>query len=236
MTDPRACVCGCGVELTGRQRKWASQDCYYTVAKERANKKYREEKFCVNDNKKLVGRQMRYCSLACKSEYQTAQYEALIASGQKRCVKCKQEVMLSDFYPHPNTVDRLRPECKLCTMDGNEERFARTGTRRAYHLKSLYNMSVEQYDTILDSQGGVCAICLRPPRGKKLSVDHDHITGIVRGLLCTSCNLRVVGKHRKGDVLRRAADYLDAPPAVNVIGEVVAPNRKKKRPARRRRR
>lgn len=202
--------------------------------KEKQNAKYKIEKFCINDNKRLTGRQAKFCSLACKYEYQTAQYDALIASGKKKCSKCEQEVELSGFYSHPHTVDRLRPDCKLCVMDGNEERLKKTDTRRSYHLKSLYGISVEQYEAMESFQNGTCAVCLRPPRGKKLSVDHDHVTGIIRGLLCNSCNLRIIGKHRKGELLRRAADYLDSPPGVSTIGEVVAPNRKKKRPARRR--
>jgi hypothetical protein len=40
-------------------------------------------------------------------------------------------------------------------------------------------------------------------------VDHDHFSGEIRGLLCTYCNYRVVGKHRDGELLRRIADYVE---------------------------
>lgn len=49
-------------------------------------------------------------------------------------------------------------------------------------------------EMLLDKQKGRCAICQRPETGfkKKLHVDHNHQTGKVRGLLCATCNWRVV--------------------------------------------
>ena len=50
------------------------------------------------------------------------------------------------------------------------------------------------YDHILAQQGGGCAICGRPPKpgGRRLNIDHAHVTGTVRGLLCAACN-RMLG-------------------------------------------
>jgi hypothetical protein len=58
---------------------------------------------------------------------------------------------------------------------------------RAEALKSHYGMTLEQYDALLEEQGGVCAICGERPE-KHLCVDHCHQTGTVRGLLCRRCN------------------------------------------------
>jgi hypothetical protein len=64
--------------------------------------------------------------------------------------------------------------------------------RSLYHfrdrLKRCYGISVEQYEEMLDRQGGVCGLCGEPPRGLRLAVDHDHETGRVRGLLHNECN------------------------------------------------
>jgi hypothetical protein len=63
-----------------------------------------------------------------------------------------------------------------------------------YHIKKVYGMTQEEYRLLLAKQGGVCAICGRPERGilrgkiRMLGVDHNHITGKIRGLLCTNCN------------------------------------------------
>lgn len=74
----------------------------------------------------------------------------------------------------------------------NSERTCET-IRRA-RLKRLFGITWEQYDQMLSSQGGVCALCGDPPKGKRLAVDHDHKTGKVRGLLCSFCNHRIIGK------------------------------------------
>jgi hypothetical protein len=55
---------------------------------------------------------------------------------------------------------------------------------------------------------GPCWICGVVPPGRRLAIDHDHVTGAVRGLLCSSCNRRL-GATRNSEWLRRAAEYLD---------------------------
>lgn len=230
-------VCECGKPLTARQRKWCSANCREAAAQKVKNEKYanRAKLSCVNCGGQLSGRQTKYCGLACSSDHATKLYNELIARGKKVCRVCDQDVPLSDFYPHAGTKDRLHSECKACTMTGNAERKTYTMKRRSYHLMSRYGITLEQYEEILKAQNGVCAVCFRPPRGKLLSVDHDHVTGFVRGLLCNGCNLRVIGKHRDGKLFHSAAKYLDSPPAIAAIGKVVAPkkNPKKKRAPRR---
>lgn len=84
---------------------------------------------------------------------------------------------------------------------------------------STYGLEKGEYDKLFQAQGGVCAIC-RQPRKQRLSVDHDHKTGMVRGLLCRMCNGRLLTAAKdKPEVLRAAADYLDNPIARDVIGE-----------------
>lgn len=80
---------------------------------------------------------------------------------------------------------------------------------RSYYLKSTYGITIEQYNEMLVRQGGVCAICSRPPKSRRLAVDHCHITNIIRGLLCYVCNVKIVGliEKRKIDA-QRIADYL----------------------------
>lgn len=52
-------------------------------------------------------------------------------------------------------------------------------------------LSVADYESLLEAQGGVCAICYHPPKVRRLNADHLHATGEVRGLLCHSCNRRL---------------------------------------------
>lgn len=91
---------------------------------------------------------------------------------------------------------------------GNREHLTRIGRR------VRYGVTPEDYDRMFAEQGGVCAICGQPEtatrRGivRSLCVDHDHTTGVVRGLLCSRCNL-VLGLVRDSvAVLTLAAQYI----------------------------
>ena len=65
-----------------------------------------------------------------------------------------------------------------------------------------------QYPSLYLKQEGKCRICEREPGSRKLSIDHSHSTGQVRGLLCTNCNL-ALGNLKDSPLLAvRAAQYL----------------------------
>ncbi len=84
--------------------------------------------------------------------------------------------------------------------------------RRSY-LKRNYGISVEQYDALLAAQGGVCALCEKPPRSDiALHVDHDHATGRIRGLLCFRCNNALGDLGDDPDRMVAAAVYLGPRP------------------------
>jgi hypothetical protein len=81
---------------------------------------------------------------------------------------------------------------------------------RAGHLKRKFGLTLEQYDQLLASQGGGCAICGAPPEpNTSLHIDHDHDTGAVRGLLCVRCNNALGQLREDSDLVRAAASYLD---------------------------
>lgn len=75
---------------------------------------------------------------------------------------------------------------------------------------NTYGLSYGEYERLYVEQGGVCFICRRATGAtKRLAVDHDHDTGLVRGLLCGPCN-KMVGYFRNSpEAFRRAADYLE---------------------------
>lgn len=86
-------------------------------------------------------------------------------------------------------------ERNLKAVAARREKMKAAGTLHDYNrkvrLKSEYGITLEYYDRMVESQSGTCCICReRPSTGKYpiLHVDHDHETGVVRGLLCDSCN------------------------------------------------
>jgi Recombination endonuclease VII len=91
------------------------------------------------------------------------------------------------------------------------------GYRRNEMLKEKYGITLEDFEEMALHQGGACAVCRRDPsefRGDKnpshkvLHVDHDHLTGQVRGLLCFFCNVAIGLFQDDAAVIMRAADYL----------------------------
>lgn len=79
---------------------------------------------------------------------------------------------------------------------------------RRHSLKKKYQITVEQYETMLQQQGGVCAICSAAPGKRRLHVDHDHATRKIRGLLCLRCNVTVGVVEKRAELLQLAAAYV----------------------------
>lgn len=147
----------------------------------------------------------------------------------KPCSTCKEMKPESDFYRCKESRDGLTWRCKACTNASHRRFCAKNVARlkvyrqqrqktipgevhRGYRLKRLFGLTIAQYDEMLASQDGRCAICGTDKPGGKgaFHVDHDHKTGQVRGLLCSPCN---TGIGQLGDdpmVLFVAMKYLEA--------------------------
>lgn len=78
---------------------------------------------------------------------------------------------------------------------------------RKYNLKSMYNISIEEYDLMCLKQGNACAICQKI-HIKRLVIDHCHTTGKVRGLLCNNCNSGIGFLQENIEVMKNAILYL----------------------------
>lgn len=81
---------------------------------------------------------------------------------------------------------------------------------RAQNLKNKFGLDLVRFETMLDVQGGGCAICGSDDPGGRGSfhVDHDHHTGAIRGLLCHGCNTGLGGLKDSVEILEKAAAYL----------------------------
>jgi len=82
-------------------------------------------------------------------------------------------------------------------------------SRRNRYLKHAYGVSLEEYLSMEMEQSGVCAICSNPPGGRPLAVDHDHVSGKVRQLLCGPCNSGLGLFQEDRSTLEAAIKYLD---------------------------
>lgn len=98
-----------------------------------------------------------------------------------------------EYYVHTADTGNLRRECKQCTIDGVLER--------------KYNITIAEFKKMEKAQNGRCLICKRKPKSR-LSVDHCHTTGDIRGLLCSNCNTAIGLLHEDTERMKNAIRYL----------------------------
>jgi hypothetical protein len=124
----------------------------------------------------------------------------------KRCPDCGESKPLDNFPRNRNSKDGRHAYCKPChNARGQETRQRLYGGSRHYHLKRRYGIGADEFDEMVAAQGGVCAVCGRPDPEH---VDHDHVTGRVRGILCFNCNGGLGQFADDIDRLESAAHYL----------------------------
>lgn len=76
-------------------------------------------------------------------------------------------------------------------------------------LKKKYKITLDDYEKLYEIQGGLCDICGKQESERLLSIDHDHKTGKVRGLLCSNCNLGLEMFKDNTSILLKAIIYLN---------------------------
>lgn len=143
--------------------------------------------------------------------------------GNKKCVRCGiPKPIKNGFYRCRSSKDGHHSICKECSKkaaskwkkDNADRRRAtsREWERRNASYRSLrrkqqsYGITPDDYKRMFQAQSGKCAVCSNPM--KTVHVDHDHLTGKIRDLLCPPCN-RGLGFFRDDPViLKSALNYL----------------------------
>lgn len=129
---------------------------------------------------------------------------------KKKCRDCPPSSGRAAPYPGPRCSTHNREIKKVRRQAAHEKRVGK-----------VYGLKPGQYEQLYAAQGGVCYICQRATgRTRKLSVDHNHETGYVRGLLCRPCNNFIGHLRDDPELAYRMYDYLVDPPAFRTIGEV----------------
>ena len=159
-----------------------------------------------------------------------------VDTESKVCSTCKRNLPLSAYYRRAETPDGLQYRCKDCIRDATNKKFAEDPEFRAQRKRyartrpeaqrersrqrqrrnlGMYGLTMDEFEKMAAAQGGVCAICGKPPYGDhenprktRLSVDHDHETRKVRGLLCDVCNVGLGHFKDNPDLLAAAIRYL----------------------------
>lgn len=119
-----------------------------------------------------------------------------VVKTEKLCTNCGEVKGVDDFTRMPSASDGLHSWCHDCAR---YIAFVRK-------LKRSYNLTYQDYETMINDQDGRCAICFKEPT--RFHVDHDHSTGKVRQLLCAQCNSGLGMFQDDPDVLLSAIEYL----------------------------
>ena len=147
-----------------------------------------------------------------------------------RCYKCKEHKSIEEMAKN----GKRRPcECRACDRTRSAAKYAANPEKhkqtiakcvaanpekykqasKANYLKRIYSLTLDAYAQLLTAQDGVCAICHQPePNKQALSVDHDHATGRLRGLLCGSCNRGIGLLQDSPAIITAALDYIQHQP------------------------
>lgn len=114
----------------------------------------------------------------------------------------------------PWSKDNARWQSPIGKNKDGMTRTERTAYAHAWNLRQSFNLTPEQFEAMLTQQSGGCAICggKGPPdkhgNPRRLSVDHCHSTGKIRGLLCVNCNRGIGYFSDRIDLLEAAIAYL----------------------------
>ena len=135
---------------------------------------------------------------------------------KKVCTLCNKKLSLNNFYEDKRYKDKLRACCKKCKnkrvksyrkknpeqwrkyqktyYEKNKNKPEFKMKRREYSLIRRYGLTIKDYDKLFKLQNRKCAICGKHQKEmrKRLSIDHNHKTGFVRGLLCYYCNSKLL--------------------------------------------
>lgn len=142
----------------------------------------------------------------------------LATSGKLTCTRCKLALPVDSFteFKRGNRGGKLyrTSQCRACIKAAYDPL-----VQRDRHVRLRYGISLEEFTTLLEAQGG-CATCGRTVSGgKNWHVDHDHACcdgknscgRCIRGILCHFCNLALGAVRDDPTTLRKMIDYLGRP-------------------------
>lgn len=131
-----------------------------------------------------------------------------VKDGRKPCSTCGKNKPVSAFYRDRGTKSGYANSCIECRAKYRKTPEA----NRVFNLMNKYGMTIDEFDAMFEAQNGKCAICaetlILDGTQNGAHVDHDHVTGKIRGILCAPCNHGLGRFDDNPDRLIAAAAYL----------------------------
>jgi hypothetical protein len=133
----------------------------------------------------------------------------------KECPKCKLVLSRSEFHIVKTKTKkgwRYSSDCKSCQVEyakawrkNNPDKYKHNTKKTT--LKARYGITIDQFNKMITDQNGMCAICNEDISSYPY-VDHNHVTGNVRKLLCLKCNTGLGSFKDSPEILQKAIEYL----------------------------
>lgn len=128
---------------------------------------------------------------------------------KKTCKTCGETKPVGDFFKNPTGVHGVRGTCKVCRTS-NKKNIKRQ------NIKNKYGITLDDFIAMYEQQDGRCAICdkevevytTRDKVNEAANIDHCHVTGQVRAILCNHCNTGLGKFLDSPELLLKAAAYL----------------------------
>ena len=129
--------------------------------------------------------------------------------SRKWYLKYKKEVLTKQKeyrYNHKKEISFRKKEYY------NHHKEEISSQKKEYHLMIKYGLSMSDFNNLLLAQNNRCAICNEPldlTNSYRIHIDHNHLTGKVRGILCNKCNLAIGLLRDNPEYTKRATEYLE---------------------------
>lgn len=140
--------------------------------------------------------------------------------GTKTCVDCGRDKDPSRFPPRRRQCLDCKAASKKRAREANPAHTAailkawkaanpdKVALYQRRKVMKKYGLTTDDWDRMFAAQGGTCAVC-RGGDDRTLHVDHNHVTGVVRALLCWGCNVAIAMAGESSERLRLIASYLE---------------------------
>ena len=131
----------------------------------------------------------------------------------KKCPRCGIKKERSEYWNDASRPDGITAYCKPCKAEVTNMNVSKNLTHhkkraRSNNLKKKYNLSMDEFEDMLKNQNYKCDICHKEIKSYS-AVDHDHITGKIRSLLCRKCNLGLGAAKDSIKILKNMIKYLE---------------------------
>jgi hypothetical protein len=166
------------------QKQWRAGDIERIRSQERVHR---------NNNKEKINAYVR----EWKSEHKDS-----VKVGHKKYRENNADTLLSKHREY-NSNNREK-----INLNNRIYNYTHPDSKMSTHLTNRYKITKTEYDNMFSLQNGVCAICGNTGGKKRLCVDHNHITGKIRGLLCDGCNVGIGRLKDSVSLVEKALDYL----------------------------